>query len=320
MIAVHSRRAGIGFALLSAATFSMSGSFARALIDAGWTPAAAATMRISVAALILVVPAVASLRGRWQLLRRDPFTIVAYGVVAFAGAQLCYFNAVQHISVGVALLIEYTGVVLVVGWQWLRHGQRPSRLTAVGSVLALLGLALVLDLTGDVHLDATGVSWAIAAAFGLAAYFVLSASISAYLPPLVIASAGMTSGALTLIALGAFGVVPLHATFGTVELAGRHVSWLIPAIGLSLVAAVIAYVAGIAAVRALGARLASFVGLTEVLFAVLVAWVLLGELPTAMQFLGGALIVVGVVLVHAGESSEDSTAGGSAVLESSMTS
>jgi drug/metabolite transporter (DMT)-like permease len=61
---------------------------------------------------------------------------------------------------------------------------------------------------------------------------------------------------------------------------------------------VIAYVAGIAAARALGASLASFVGLTEVVFAVLVAWLLLGELPTSMQLAGGALIVAGVVLVH----------------------
>jgi drug/metabolite transporter (DMT)-like permease len=99
----------------------------------------------------------------------------------------------------------------------------------------------------------------------------------------------------------------MRATFGTVDLAGHQVSWLVPALGLSLVAAVIAYVAGIAAVRALGARLASFVGLTEVLFAVLVAWALLGELPTPTQFFGGALIVVGVVLVHAGESEEESS-------------
>jgi drug/metabolite transporter (DMT)-like permease len=91
----------------------------------------------------------------------------------------------------------------------------------------------------------------------------------------------------------------MHATFGAVDIAGHRVSWLIPVLGLSLVAAVVSYVAGIAAARTLGASLASFVGLTEVVFAVLVAWLLLGQLPTTMQFLGGALIVGGVVLVHA---------------------
>jgi drug/metabolite transporter (DMT)-like permease len=44
--------------------------------------------------------------------------------------------------------------------------------------------------------------------------------------------------------------------------------------------------------------LASFVGLTEVMFAVVVAWLLLGELPTSMQLVGGALIVAGIALVR----------------------
>ena len=55
--------------------------------------------------------------------------------------------------VGVALLLEYLGVVLVVGWLWLRHGQRPRRLTVAGAVAALAGLVLVLDLTGSARLD-----------------------------------------------------------------------------------------------------------------------------------------------------------------------
>jgi drug/metabolite transporter (DMT)-like permease len=72
----------------------------------------------------------------------------------------------------------------------------------------------------------------------------------------------------------------------------------VPVVGLSLVAAVFSYVAGIGAARILGASLASFVGLTEVLFAVLIAWAVLGELPTAMQAVGGTLIVVGIALVR----------------------
>jgi drug/metabolite transporter (DMT)-like permease len=299
MSAPH-RRAGIAFALLSAATFSTSGSFARSLLDAGWTPAAAVCMRISVAALLLALPAIVSLRGRWHQLREDPLPLLAYGVVAVAGGQLCYYNAVQHIAVGVALLLEYMGIVLVVGWQWIRHGHRPSRLTGIGSVVALVGLVLVLDLTSDVRLDLVGVLWGLAAAFGLATYFVLSARIS-HLPPMVVASAGMTTGALTLLVLGAIGALPMHATFGAVQMAGHRVSWLMPVLGMSLLATICGYVAGIMAARALGASLSSFLGLTEVVFAVIVAWLLLGELPTGMQFVGGALIVGGVVLVHAGE-------------------
>jgi drug/metabolite transporter (DMT)-like permease len=75
-------------------------------------------------------------------------------------------------------------------------------------------------------------------------------------------------------------------------------SWLVPVLGISLVAAVFAYAAGITAARALGAKLASFLGLSEVLFAVLFAWLLLGQLPGPWQIVGGAFIVGGVALVQ----------------------
>jgi hypothetical protein len=70
---------------------------------------------------------------------------------------------------------------------------------------------------------------------------------------------------------------------------------------LAVIAAATAYVAGIVAARVLGAKLASFVGLSEVMFAVLFAWLLLGELPRPVQLVGGLFILAGVVVVRAEE-------------------
>lgn len=293
--------AGLGLALLAAATFSTSGSFARSLTDAGWSPGAAVVVRIGVAALILAVPAVVSMRGRWHALRRNAGMVAIYGLIAVAGCQVFFFYAIQTLSVGVALLLEYLGTVLVVGWLWIRHGQRPRRLTLAGSAVAVVGLVFVLDVIGGSRLDWVGALWGLGAAIGLATFFVLSSKVDADLPPVTVASAGMTVGALTLLGLGALGALPMHATFGTVDFAGYRTSWLVPVVGLSLIAAAISYVAGIGAARMLGAKLASFVGLTEVVFAVLIAWLLLGELPTGMQLVGGVLIVAGVALVRLDE-------------------
>jgi drug/metabolite transporter (DMT)-like permease len=294
-------RAGLGLALLSAAAFSTSGALARSLIDAGWSPAAAVTARISVAALVLAIPAAASMRGRWHVLRRQAGLIVGYGLSAVAGGQLFYFHAVQHLSVGVALMLEYLGIIGVVGWMWVRHGHRPRRLTLGGSAAALAGLALVLGVFGHARLDLAGVLWGLAAATGLATYFVLGSRGHDDLPPLVLASAGMGTGAIALLILGGLGLVPMRATFGAVTFAAHRVSWLIPVACLSLIAAAFAFVTGITAARMLGARLASFVGLTEVVFAVLTAWLVLGQLPTAVQLGGGALIVSGIALVRLDE-------------------
>jgi len=295
-------RAGLTLAVLSAATFGTSGAFASSLIGAGWSPAAAVITRIAVAALVLTVPAVLQLRGRWSLLRRGVGRAAAYGLVAVAGCQLFYFNAIERMPVGVALLLEYLAAVIVVGWLWLRHGQRPRRLTVVGAVAAVAGLVMVLDLGGSAQIDPIGVMWGLLAAVGLAIYFLLGAGVDEEpLPPVVMAWAGMCVGAAALAALGWAGVLPLTATTGKVDFIGHRVSWVVPVLGLSLVAAALAYVAGIGAARRLGAKLASFVGMSEVLFAILFAWLLLGQLPSAVQFLGGALILAGVTLVRADE-------------------
>ena len=301
MIDDRKASAGLGLAVLSAASFGTSGSFAKSLTDAGWSPGAAVAIRIGAAAAMLAVPAALAMRGRWGALRRNGVMVALYGLIAVAGCQVFFFNAVQTLSVGVALLLEYLGTVLVVGWLWIRHGNKPRRLTTMGATIALLGLPLLLNLIGGAHLDPVGVLWALGAAFGLATYFILSARTNDDLPPIAVASAGMTVGTVTLLGLGITGLLPMHATYGTVDFAGRHTSWLIPVIGLSLLAAAIAYVAGIGAARLLGPKLASFVGLTEVIFGVLFAWLLLAELPTPIQLAGGALIVAGVTLVRIDE-------------------
>ena len=45
---------------------------------------------------------------------------------AVALAQLCYFSAVQYLSVGVALLLEYLAPVLLIFWHWGRNRRRPA--------------------------------------------------------------------------------------------------------------------------------------------------------------------------------------------------
>ena len=292
---------GLVLALVSAASFGVSGSLARGLLDAGWTAGAAVTARIVIAALALLVPAYLSMRGRWSLVGRNASLVVTYGLVAVAGCQLCYFYAVEHMQVGVALLIEYTAPVAVITWLWLRHGRAPGRLTIAGAVVALAGLVLVLDLLSGADISLVGVLWALGAMVGAATYFVLSAEEGNGLPPLALAAGGLLVGSVALIVAGIVGIVPMAATTDAVEFVGTTAPWWVPVLALGLVSAALAYVAGIAAGRRLGSRLASFVALSEVVASLVFAWLLLGELPRAVQLLGGLVILAGVVMVKLDE-------------------
>ncbi len=293
--------AGLGFAAVSAASFGLSGSLARGLMDAGWSAAAAVVVRILLAAAVLVPVALVQLRGRWAALRRAVPLISVYGLVAVAGCQLAYFNAVAHLQVGVALLIEYTAPVAVVGWLWLRHGQRPGRLTVAGAGLGLAGLVLVLDLLSGAEVSAVGTAWALAAMTGAAVYFVLSGRPDTGLPATALAAGGLLLGGVALLVAGLAGLVPLAATTAPVAFPAFTVPWWLPVLALGLVTAALGYVAGIAATRRLGSRLGSFVALSEVLAGLGFAWLLLGERPGPVQAVGGALILAGVVVVQLGE-------------------
>ncbi|MFI1912655.1 EamA family transporter [Nocardia sp. NPDC020380] len=297
-------RSGVVCAVVSASSFAASGPLARGVLDAGWSSAAVVSVRVLVGAVALAPIAVRQLRGYWRMLRRNASLISAYGLIAVAGTQLAYFNAVARMNVGVALLIQFASPIAVVAWLWLRHRQRPGVATLVGGTIGLAGLVLVIDPHPGLATSWSGIAWALLSMAGGAAYFLLSARAGGTLPGTVPAAGGLLVGGLILLVAGAIGVVPLHATTGPVVFQNFTTSWWVPVLVLGTVTAALAYVSGIAATRLIGSRLASFTALLEVPAALAFIWVLLGEAPRVIQLLGGALILAGVVVVRRGENGD----------------
>lgn len=294
-------RNGLIFALLSAATFGVSGPFAKSLIESGWSPGGAVFARVAGGALVMMVIAVATQWPRLRQVGAHTRTVLLYGVFAISGVQLCFFNAVQHLSVGVALLLEYLAPIIVIGWVWITKGARPSVQTLLGAAVALIGAAVVIDVFGSAEISAVGVAWGLAAAACLAVYFVISERADGDLQPVVLAASGLTVSALVIGALGLVGILPLEFSASNAVVAEHSVSVWLPVAVLVLVSTVIAYLTGIAAITLLGPTIGSLVALTEVLCAVVAAWILVGESVTALQAVGGAAIIAGLVLARLGQ-------------------
>ena len=299
-VADRSYGAGLALALVSASSFGLSGSLARSLLDLGWSPTAVVVTRVGGAFLVLLLPSLLLLRRIGLPTGRQAVRMLAYGMVAIALAQLCYFSAVQYLSVGVALLLEYLAPVILIAWHWARSQRRPAWPVLAGAGLSIVGLAFVLDLRTGFSLSPIGVAWGLGAALCLSAYFLLSEDKGTDAPihPLLLTTAGTGIGAVILLAASAAGILPLAAQTGVTVLADRAVGWWLPALLLILISAVFAYPSGIVAVRRLGSSLASFVSLTEVIFAVVLAFVLLGQRPGPIQLIGGVLILAGIALVQ----------------------
>jgi drug/metabolite transporter (DMT)-like permease len=301
-------RLGLFLALGSALSFGSSGPFAKSLMAAGWSPTAAVIARLAVGALVMAAVATWLRPGWLREARAHAKTVLAYGVIPIAGAQLCYYNAVAHLSVGVALLLEYTAPVIVVAWVWGTTRRRPGTLTLAGVALAVAGIMLVLNVFAGAHINLIGVGWGLGAAVCAACYFVMSASVSTDeeggLNSVTLSAAGLIVGAGAVTVLGVSGAMPLTFTANDTVVAGWTTSWLVPVVALGVIATAAAYTLGIMGITRLRPRFASLVGLSEVLFAVLAAWVLLGESITAVQAVGGAVVLAGLALARAGDRSE----------------
>lgn len=300
-MAAKSTPTGLVLAVTSALSFGLSGSLARGLIDSGWSPTAAVALRVTIAALILIGPGLWAIRGRMGLLVANAKTIVLYGLLAVAGAQMLYFLAVARLDVGVALLLEYTAPVAVVMWMWGARGQRPGPLTFVGAGVAGVGLVLLLDVLSGAQIDIVGVFFALGAMIGAAAYFVISADDTSGLPPITLAAGGLVLASVGFWIAAAIGVLPMETSTMPVTFAIGTVAWWVPVVALGVVTAALAYVTGIAAARHLGSRLASFVALSEVAAGLGFAWVLLDQQPAPIQMVGATLVLAGVVVVKLGE-------------------
>jgi drug/metabolite transporter (DMT)-like permease len=288
---------GLLLGVASAFAFSSSGPMVKPLLEAGWSLGAALLIRMSIAALILSPALIGAVRRQHGFIRRHGVLIVAFGLSGVAGCQLLYFSAIQRMPVAVALLIQYLAPVLVIGFVWLRTGRAPSKLVIAGTVVAIVGLVLVVDVTGATF-DPWGTLLALGAAVCAAVYFVIGERAGDDLPPLALASGGLVVGTVLMGILCLSGVLPFEAPPVTVVLGGVAVPGLVPMLWVAVVATTVGYALGVMAVPRIGSRFASFVGLAEVLFALGFAWLLLGEAPAPVQLLGGALILAGVVLVR----------------------
>ncbi len=288
---------GIVMAVASALAFSSSGPLVKPLLEAGWSLSAALLIRMGLAGLVLSPALVRAMIRERGFLRRHWRALVIFGLVPVAGCQLFFFSAMQRMPVAVALLIQYLAPIMLVGFVWLRTRRAPSRLVLIGAATAVIGLVLVVDITGA-RFDLLGTLFALAAAVCVCVYFVMADRTGDGLHPIVLASGGLLVGALFIGVLTAIGAMPFAAPAVSVEIGGAIVPAILPILWVGAVGTTVGYALGVMAVPRIGSRLASFIGLSEVLFALGFAWLLLGEVPAPIQFVGGALILVGVVLVR----------------------
>lgn len=301
MHASQGRSAGLGLALASAFAFGGSGVAAKPLIEAGLDPLHVVWLRVAGAALVMLPVA-------WRhrdLVRSRPVLLLGFGLLAVAGVQACYFAAISRVPVGVALLVEYLAPALVLGWVRFVQRRPVTRGAAVGVVLAVAGLACVVEVWSGLSFDVVGLLLALGAACCQVGYFVLSDQGSADRAegvepphPVGVIAYGLLIGTVVLTLVARPWTMDWTVLGGSAFMDGTDVpAWLL-IVWIVLVATVVAYVTGVISVRLLSPAVAGVVACLEAVIATVLAWVLLGEHLSAPQLIGGSMVLIGALIAQ----------------------
>jgi drug/metabolite transporter (DMT)-like permease len=298
-------RFGLWLALASALAFGGSGVAAKPLIEAGLDPVHVVWLRVAGAALVLLPVA---LRHR-ALPRTRPALVAGFGMLGVAGCQGLYFAAIARIPVGVAILVEYLGPALLLGWIRFVQRRPVSRAAAAGVALAVTGMASVVQIWSGLAFDPLGLLLAFGAACCQVAYFVLAdhGSQEDDAPdPVAVIAHGLLVGAVVLTALARPWNIHWAVLAHRTALGSREVPAVLLVCWLVLVCTVTSYLTGVVAVRRLTPQVAGVVSCIEAVVATVLAWVLLGEHLGTAQVLGGLLVLAGAFVAQTAASAASS--------------
>lgn len=295
-----------GYALyLSAALlFALNGTVAKSILLTGIDPARLSQLRVTGAFLVLLVFVALRNPTALRITKKEIPVLLAYGILGVAGTQYLYFVALTYLPVSVALLIEFTAPVMIALWFRFVWREPTKKTVWVALGMALTGLALVAQVWLGFAVNAVGVLAALAAAVSLSLFYILGDKqlrVENPRDPISLALWGFAAASLFWVVAQPWWEFPWEALSGNTEpLSDANVSfpiWVM-AIWMILFGTVITFSLVLASMRHLRASQASTVGLTEPLFATMIAWILLGESLTAIQVLGGALILLGVFVAE----------------------
>ncbi len=298
---------GYVYALLAAVLFGANGSVTKLIMEAGMSPAQVTQFRLVGAALVAGAVLLVLDRRAFRMPRRQWPIMIVLGVVGVALLQGTYAAAVQLLPVGIALLLEYTAVLMValVAYFFFKETVKARLWVAIGLVLA--GLAIVAQVWAST-LNPLGIVFAIAAAVCLASYFLIGEKQVVRTSPLAVSFWTMTFAALFWAFVSGWWELSPTVFVTPVDLGGQGAELLVPMwlpLAWNIVLGSFApFMLSLASLRHLTATAAGIVASSEVVFAFAVAWLWLGEVLGLVQVVGAAVVLAGIILAQTARSTK----------------
>ena len=271
------------------------------IVSGGLSPERLAELRGTGSAVLILAGIALLRRSRFLPARRELPFLALFGVFGLALAQFSYFFSVEQLDVGVALLVVNLAVVLVAVWAHVFGHEPVDGRLWVAIVLALAGLALVVELPKGLDFDVLGVAAALVGALTYAIYLLMAdRSARERRPASFLVGWGFVFAAVFWAVVLPWWGFPFGVLDDDVSLLGRAADstapvWLLLlyVIPLGTVGTFVMYAA---ALRYIPPTHVVVAAVLEPVFGSLFAFAWLGEQLSALQLVGGALVLGAVVL------------------------
>jgi len=296
-----SRRIGftaLGFSVL---LFSINGTVSKWVLDHGFSAARLAELRVTAAFFILLVVALIWARADLRLKRRELLPLLAYGIIGVALTQYFYFVAIGRLPIGIALVIEFTAPVMVALYARFVQHHAVKALVWWALALTMVGLVLVTQAWQGFTLDAIGVAAAFGAAVALSVYFIGGEYYVARRQPLATATLSMGAASLLWVVVLPWFSFPFTKLGKSLPVGSTTMPVWVPALSIVILGTVVPFLLEFIALRRVSARQAVIVGTLEPVVAAIIAFVVLGEVLSWTQAVGGLVVLGGVVLAESAQ-------------------
>lgn len=301
----HDRRAGLGYAmaLAAASLFAVNGTISKIALTGSDLDAVDYTQVRTTGALVLLAIGLAVLSpARLRIAAADLPFLAFYGTFSFALVQWLYFVAIEHLPIGIALLIQFSGIVLVALWARLVwHAPVRPRVWAALS-LTLVGLALVSQLWLGWTLDTVGVVAGAGAAIALAVYLLAGEHAVQTRDPLTVLWYALLFASATWAIVQPWWRYPFGELASSTSLQGTFEDVSVPvwtlALWTILLGTILPFALSITALRHLPATRLGITLTFEPVAASVVAWAWLEESFTTPQLVGAVVVVTGIFLAQ----------------------
>ncbi len=281
--------------------WGLNAVFAKAAFERGVPPARLAEARVTVA-LLALAPLLAWRQPVLLRTSRSSLPVLAAFGVCVAAVNFAYYLAIDHLPVGVAISLQYTAPVLLLGFTAVVARRPPGLLAWAAGALTLAGAVLVSQaLEGAAGADAAGLAAGLASAVLFAAYLLLAERAGRLgVPPATVLLWGFVA------AVAVWSVAAPWWSWPFARLAEPRVALAV--LGVGLVGTLLPFFLAVDAVRHIPAATAGIAATSEPVFAAALAWLLLGQHLDAGQLAGGLLVVAGVALAQVAGAREPPTA------------